>query len=77
MTKIAVIAVSYPDQNIFDYFTELDQVNLKSTNNIKIGFEFKPRKRISFIAFDYEADIVKDLLNISIFVNKFRNCIEN
>ena len=48
-----------------------------SINKLNINIEFKPRKRLSVVVFDFETDIDKQLLNISIFVNKYRNCFEN
>ena len=50
---------------------------MKSTKNVGISFEFKPRKRISLIDFQFETNIDQKFLNISVFVNKYRNCSEN
>ena len=75
--NVTEIKISNQERNEFENFSEVDQVKLNLTNKLNISLEFKPRKRISFLVFNFTTDISKKLLNISIFVNKYRNCFVN
>ena len=74
MTKITSF---YQEDNIIEYFDIFDNLKLKSTNKLKIIVEFEPTKPISFVELTFKEYNHDQLLNISISLNKYRNCFSN